>query len=140
MLVVILAFAAAGTAAADKERRIACSDSLVRGTYGLQLHGTNLAPGGVQQALIGVVIRHYDGAGVVVQWDNVKGTVTGLVPNRYASGTYQVNDDCTVDITFNPAPGVLLVERAVIVDGGTELLSIVVSPATTMVTAVHRRI
>jgi len=118
----------------------ACSDSLVKGTYGIQLQGTRPAPDGVTETVIGVVVRNYDGMGGVTQIDNVKGSVTGIVPNRFGTGTYHVNDDCTVVLKFQPGPGILIQERAVIVDNGNELRSITVVPAGVMVTAVHRKI
>jgi hypothetical protein len=33
--------------------------------------------------------------GNFTQVDNIHGSVTGWVPNRPGSGTYQVNPDCT---------------------------------------------
>ena len=51
-----------------------------------------------------------------------------------------VNDDCTVDIEFRPAPAVTIRERAVIVDDGRELRSITVLPAGLFVTSVQQRI
>jgi hypothetical protein len=89
---------------------------------------------------IGVVVRQYDGLGGIEQWDNVKGEVTGYTPGRYGRGTYRVNDDCTVDIEFHPAPNVTLQERGVVVDNGNEIRTITVLPAGTMVTATHQRI
>ena len=82
----------------------------------------------------------YDGNGGVVQWDNVKNSATGYIPNRYGSGTYKVNDDCTVDIVSHPAPTATIQERAVIVDSGRELRSITVLPPGLFVTAIHQRI
>ncbi|MEO8506328.1 MAG: hypothetical protein ABI593_01705 [Betaproteobacteria bacterium] len=139
----IIAAAAAfmsASALADNDTRRYCSDSLVRGTYAAQLQGKLTLPDGSTQEIIGVVIRVYDGNGGVMQWDNVKNSVTGYVPNRYGTGTYQVNDDCTVDIVFHPAPTATLQERAVIVDNGRELRSITVLPAGLFVTAIHQRI
>ena len=90
----------------------------------------------IQEAVIGVVVRHYDGRGGVTQVDNVKGAISGYVPDRFGTGTYQVNDDCTVVVNFQPAPGVLIEERLVIVDKGRELRSFTVLPTTLMVTSV----
>ena len=139
MIIAAFTVGASASAIADPEPK-SCSESLVHGTYGIQMQGTNLAPGGSPQNVIGVVVRYYDGHGGITQFDNIKGSITGLVPNRFGTGTYQVNEDCTVDMLFQPAPGVLIQEKAVIVDNGQELRSITVLPVTTMVTAVHRRI
>lgn len=139
----IIAAAAAFTSAAalaDSDTRRYCSDSLVRGTYGVQLQGKLTLPDGSVQDIIGVVIRVYDGSGGVIQWDNVKNSATGYVPNRYGTGTYKVNDDCTVDMVFHPSPTATIQERAVIVDNGRELRTITVAPPGLFVTAVHQRI
>ena len=134
------ALGASASALAGGEPVRACSDSLVKGTYGIQMQGTRPAPGGVTETVIGVVVRNYDGMGGVTQIDNLKGSVTGIVPDRFGTGTYHVRDDCTVVIDFQPAPGLLLQEKAVIVDNGKELRTITVLPAGVMVTAVHRKI
>jgi hypothetical protein len=113
---------------------------MVRGTYAIQMQGTQVQPDGSIANVIGVVVRYYDGRNGVTQLDNVKNSATGYVPDRYGAGTYQVNDNCTVDITFHPAPNVTIQERAVIVDEGRELRSITVLPAGLFVTAVAQRI
>ena len=79
--------------------------------------------------VIGVVVRTYDGAGTVHQVDNIKGSVTGIVPDRPGDGTYQVNEDCSGVTLFQPGPGITLEERMVIVDHGNEIRTIVSSPA-----------
>ena len=56
--------------------------------------------------------------------DNIHGSVTGWVPYRPGSGTYQVNPDWTEGDQFQPGPGAPVIEeRIVIVDGGSELYS-----------------
>jgi hypothetical protein len=90
--------------------------------------------------VIGVVVRLYDGNGHVTQVDNIKGSVSGWFPDRFGAGTYHVNDDCSVVIDFEPVPGLFVQERAVIVDNGRELRSIVTTPADFMITAIHQRI
>ena len=139
-LAVLVLAGAATPALADNETRRYCSDSLVRGTYAIQMSGTRPAPDGTTETVIGVVVRLYDGNGGVFQLDNVKGSVTGITPNRAGTGTYKVNDDCTVDIEFRPGPNQLLREKAVIMEEGQELRSITVFPPAVMVTATHKRI
>jgi hypothetical protein len=79
--------------------------------------------------------------GNFTQIDNIHGSVTGWVPNRPGSGTYQVNPDCTAATQFVPGPGAPVIEeRLVIVDGGSELYSATVSPPPLMVTTVSKRI
>jgi hypothetical protein len=140
LLIATAASIASTSAFADRERQRFCSDSLVRGTYGGQIQGTQTLPNGSVQNIIGVVVRVYDGEGNVTQWDNVKNSANGYVPNRFGMGTYKVNDDCTVDIVFNPAPGFTIQERAVVVENGRELRSITVLPAGLFVTSVQLRI
>jgi hypothetical protein len=120
-----------------------CSDQTVRGTYAIQMQGTRpvpLAVGGDVEAVIGVIIRTYDGAGGFTQIDNVKGSVTGIEPDRPGSGTYQVNEDCTGTTRFQPGPGPMIEERMVIVDAGREIRSITASPLPVMVSTVQLRI
>ena len=88
------------------------------------------------EAMIGLVIRHYDGQGGVTQVNNIKGAISGYVPDQPGSGTYQVNEDCSVIVNFQPFPGVFIEERLLIVDKGRELFSITILPAALMVTGV----
>ena len=58
-----------------------CTDATIRGTYGIQMQGTQPVPppqGGGTQTLIGVVVRTYHGDGTFSQVDNIKGSVTGI--------------------------------------------------------------
>jgi hypothetical protein len=130
---------AQGNAELKKNRR--CSDATLKGAYGIQISGTRpSAPGEAMESVIGVVIRHYDGQGQFTQVDNVKGSITGIVPDRPGFGTYQVNEDCSAVVQLEPGPGILLEERLVIVDNGSELLSMTSLPPPVMVTAIHKRI
>lgn len=141
LAVASLATALSGPSFAAGESNRNCSDSLVRGTYAIQMQGTRPAfPGGPDETVIGVLIRLYDGKGNVTQVDNIKGSVSGWFPDRFGAGTYRVHDDCTVTIDFEPVPGLFVQERAVIVDNGRELRSIVTTPASFMITAIHQRI
>jgi hypothetical protein len=117
-----------------------CSESTIRGDYGVQIQGTRPAPGGQTESVIGVIFRHYDGRGNVTQIDNVKGSITGTVPDREGSGTYEINANCTGIIYFQPGPGILLEERLVVIDDGREIRTAVMAPAGVMVTGVQQRI
>ena len=118
-----------------------CSVATLRGAYGIQVQGTRpAAPGGPTESVIGVVLRTYDGAGQFAQVDNVKGSITGMSPDRSGSGTYEVNDDCTAVALFQPGLGITLEERMVIVAGGDEVLSIVSSPAPVMMSGRQTRV
>lgn len=130
--------------APDATRDIQCSNATLRGTYAIQMRGTGPVPppqGGGTQDLIGVIIRTYDGLGNFTQIDNVKGSVTGWVPDRPGSGTYQVNLDCTAVTYFVPGPGAPTIEeRVVIADAGKETYSMTATPASLMVTTVGKTI
>jgi hypothetical protein len=121
-----------------------CTDATIRGTWGTHMQGTGPVPpplGGGIQNLVGVVTRTYDGMGNFTQIDNVHGSVTGWVPDRPGSGTYQVNPDCTFATQFVPGPGAPVIEeRGVIVELGNELHSATVTPTETMVSAHSQRI
>jgi hypothetical protein len=120
-----------------------CADGTIRGTYGIQMQGTAPVPPpvGGTQTVIGVVTRTYDGMGNFTQIDNIHGSVTGWVPNRPGSGTYQVNPDCTFATQFVPGPGAPVIEeRGVIIDHGKELYTATVAPMPTMVSTHSQRI
>jgi hypothetical protein len=119
-----------------------CSERTVRGTYAIQMQGTRPVPPptGGMESVIGVVMRTYDGLGNFTQIDNVKGSVTGIVPDRAGAGTYSVSEDCTATTQFQPGPGVLIEERMVIIDSGREIRSITASPLGVMVSTVQQRI
>jgi hypothetical protein len=120
-----------------------CTDRSVAGTYGAQVQGTRPVPGNPAagiESFNGVVIRTYDGAGGFTQIDNVKGAIAGIVPDRPGSGTYEVRPNCTMVAQLQPAPGVLIEERLVILHDGSELRSMTASPLAIMATAVHKRI
>jgi hypothetical protein len=120
-----------------------CTNGTLRGTYGFHMQGTVTVPpplGGGTQTAIGVVKVTYDGMGNFTQIDNIHGSVTGWVPDRPGSGTYQVNPDCTASTQFSPAPNVFIEQRMVIVDGGNELYTITTSPLSSMVTALAKRV
>jgi hypothetical protein len=126
-----------------------CSNGTLNGAYGVNISGTRPAPtvlpnllyfpGAIEQ-VIGVAIQIFDGQGNFSQTDNVKGSVSGITPNRPGSGTYSVNSDCTGTYTINikgaPAP---IVTHFVIVDSGAEFKGVVVSPQPVMVTANGRK-
>jgi hypothetical protein len=117
-----------------------CSEATVRGDYGIQIQGTRPAPGGQIESVIGIVLRIYDGHGSFSQVSNVKGSLTGTVPDSQGFGTYEVNADCTGVVRFQAAPGVLLEERLVIVDDGREIRTAVMVPTAVMITGVHQRL
>jgi len=125
---------------AEPKKHRGCSEATIAGSYGIQISGTRPAPGGAIESVVGVVVRNYDGAGQFTQVDNVKGSITGMVPDRQGSGTYTVNEDCSGVAQIQPGPGILIEERLVIVDDGNEIRTMTALPAPVMVTGVHLRI
>ena len=117
-----------------------CSAATIRGDYGIQIQGTRPAPGGLTESVIGIVLRNYDGDGGFSQVSNVKGSITGTVPDAQGFGTYEVNADCSGIVRFLPAPGVVIEERMVIIDDGREIRTAVMVPTPVMITGVHQRI
>jgi len=124
----------------ERGRGEPCGEATVRGDYGIQIQGTRPAPGGLTESVVGVVLRTYDGHGNFDQVSNVKGSITGTVPDSPGSGTYEVNPDCTGVIRFQPGPGILIEERLVIVDNGREIRAAVMVPTAVAITSVHQRI
>jgi hypothetical protein len=124
----------------ERGRSKPCSEATVRGDYGIQIQGTRPAPGGLTESVVGVVFRTYDGRGNFDQVSNVKGSITGTVPDSQGFGTYEVNPDCTGIIRFQPGPGILIEERLVIVDDGREIRAAVMVPTAVVITSVHQRI
>jgi hypothetical protein len=125
----------------DSKRPHGCTNETLKGRYGIQIQGTRpSAPGGPVETVIGVVTREYDGLGQFTQVDNVKGSISGWVPDRVGGGTYDVSADCTAIVHAQPAPNILLEERLVIVGNGREVLSATMMPPPVMVTAIGRRL
>ena len=120
-----------------------CSNAAISGTYGMQIQGTRPVPpclGGGTETVIGVLVRTYDGAGNFTQVDNVKGSVTGITPDRLGAGTYQVSANCTAVTQAMPGPGIVIEERMVITQNSGQVRAIVANPLGIMVTAVGERI
>ena len=121
----------------------ACSVATLKGAYGIQMQGTRPSgpPPAPMESVIGVVLRTYDGLGGFVQFDNIKGSLTGIADEpREGFGTYVVNADCTGETTFDPGTGVVIVERLMIVDKSREVFSIVATPLPVMVATVQKKI
>jgi hypothetical protein len=132
-----------GNAVAAQEDGFHCTNATIRGTYGIQLQGRAPVPpmfGTGIQDVIGVVVRTYDGEGSFTQVDNVKGSVSGLVPDRPGGGTYQIHSDCSGVAVIQPGPGITIEERMVVVQKGDEIRTISGNPLPFMVSAVHQRI
>lgn len=142
LMVALVASWVAGARAKEEPREHhGCNARTLKGSYGIQISGTRPSgPGGPLESVIGVVIRHYDGLGGFEQVDNVKGSISGMVPDRAGFGTYTVNEDCSGVAQAQPSPTLLLEERFVIVNDGDEIRSMTSLPAPVMVTGVYKRV
>jgi hypothetical protein len=136
------------TTVAGAQCQTICSNATLKGYYGVQITGTRPAPSilsgiqatpGTTEQVVGVVIQIFAGDGNFTQTDNVKGSLSGITPDRPGTGTYSVNPDCTGTFTVNNPGNPPIVNRFVIVDNGQEFLSAVVSPQPVFVTATGRK-
>ena len=135
--------------AGDREQRarvVFCGNEILKGHYAVSITGTRPAPQvlpgfpgvlvGTTEQVIGVFVLVFDGNGSVRIGDNptVKGSLSGLFPDKAGSGTYSVNSDCSGTFTVNlpqlPAP---LVNNMVVTNGGEGILSVVISPQPLMI-------
>ena len=113
---------------ADDDGPKACSNRTLRGDYGSKFEGEILLPSPAPRLLLrGLALGHFDGRGNYREVAFV--TVNGVPEEsdwRPATGTYEVNADCTAtqEIHFND--GTSLSVRLLIVDGGQQIMSNVV--------------
>ena len=94
--------------------KFGCSNSSLRGSYGLHATGID-DPGGVPFAAVGVFT--FDGAGNLT--GNVFFRTPGSTVHAFPVGTYTVHSDCTVSDTFGGNQ-----HESVIVDDGRGYLII----------------
>jgi hypothetical protein len=125
-----------------------CSNATLKGAYGLQISGTRPAPFvafgapgfvGQFEQVIGTVIQIFDGMGNFTQVDNVKGSISGIVPDRPGRGIYSVNPDCTVTQIVSPPGQAQIISKGVIVDSGKEFRQNTVTPDAFMIMTVGRK-
>lgn len=137
----LIAIAAAGvprSVTAQDDR--ACRNATLRGDYGFIVSGTRAVGPGTTEMFVGTGLQSYDGNGGFIQVDSANGQLTGVVRDRQASGTYDVNPDCTGTATlFFPGVPFPIESAFVIVGRGDEVKSVVMSPPSNLVTAVARR-
>ena len=114
-----------------------CSNATLKGNYGLLASGIRGVGPGVSEMYVLTGLRTYDGKGGFTTISNAHGQVTGVARDLKATGTYQVNADCTgtttIVITGIPEP---LVSTFVIVDSGKEVKEASMEPSTALATAV----
>jgi len=115
-----LGFVSVGTSvkAQDAPQRSFCTNRSLQGYYGVKSSGfTN--SGATPFNL--VFLDRFDGNGNI---SGVKGSTSSggaITQNLSDTGTYQVNSDCTVTITFDIGNGVKSTNFGVIVDNGRKV-------------------
>ena len=126
-----------------------CGNETLKGAYGLQSSGTRpapfVAPGGPGfvgqfEQIIGIVIQVFDGEGNFTQVDNIKGSISGIIPDRAGRGTYTVSPDCSLTQVVRPPGQEPILTKGVIVDGGKEFRQNTITPAAFLITTVGRQI
>jgi hypothetical protein len=130
-----------------------CSNSTLKGQYGALVQGIRPAlvpPPQPMESFVAIALRNFDGkGGFVEEAASQHGVVSGpfptlATPAGTATGTYQVNADCTGTSTLtivlpSPAPPLVIVSDFVITDNGKGINEIVTLPKTNVVTAVYTR-
>ena len=136
MSATIAADAEAGSADGRDERR--CTNASLRGTFGFTAQGVTLpgspVPPPLQGAFASSGVSTFDGRGhfILTATSSFDGIVQGPA---IVEGTYDVNEDCTY--TSIAENGVTF--RAVIVNGGDELLILQTTPGVVISGTAQRR-
>jgi hypothetical protein len=100
----LLAFAFASPATADEDAK--CSNRTLLGSYGFAVDGQIQPPAGPPLLLRAVAMTEFDGNGNLSQVDHA--TFNGVprwIGWRQATGTYEINADCTGTAQIVPADG-----------------------------------
>ena len=114
-----------GEGVADAWGGSECSNHTLRGDYGFAIDGTVLA-GPAPVLIRGVAMTHFDGHGNLTQVDYATFNGVPASPDwRPATGTYDVNEDCTGRAEIIPATGPTLQLRLVVFDGGRQVAAVV---------------
>lgn len=107
-----------------------CSDRTLRGDYAFAIDGTIFTPASAL-LLRGVAMTHFDGHGNLSQVDFV--TLNGAAGGpdwRPATGTYEINPDCTGKAQILPTGAPPLNLRLVVGDRGRQIWTVVIGNAT----------
>jgi hypothetical protein len=134
-LALALATSGTPTVSAHDDGPKACSNRTLRGDYGSAIDGAIVLPSPAPSILLrGLVMQHFDGDGNFSQVDFI--TLNGVPETsdwRPASGTYEVNADCTGTAVINFDDGHVLHTRLVVIDGGRQVMGLVEGIATSSI-------
>lgn len=126
-----LALMTGGRSNAAVQGGASCSDQWLRGAYAFTIEGSILS-GPAPVLLRGVAMTHFDGAGNLTQVDFATRDGAPLSTDwRPATGSYQVNPDCTGSAEIFPVDrSPVLRLRLVVFDRGNQVRTVVVGNAT----------
>lgn len=115
----------------SSESHAECSDHTLRGDYAFDIQGTILTAPTGPLLLRGVAMTHFDGHGNLSQVDftTLNGAAAGA-DWRPATGTYEVNPDCTGKAQILPVGAPPLNLRLVVGERGRQVFTIVVGNPT----------
>lgn len=107
-----------------------CSNQTLNGDYGFTVTGFRVPAPGVVVPMEGTALTHFDGNGKLTQTDNINTAAGPLPADRPATGTYQLNADCsgTMSIVPDQQPQQAIELHMVVVDNGKEIRTGVVTP------------
>jgi hypothetical protein len=108
-----------------------CDAYTLNGAYGRMMSGS-FPQGPV--ASIGLVT--YDGSGNFVAQDTI--VLNGVVMHGTATGTYQINADCTGTQTIQIQNGPVFHADFIVVDNGKEVIFVQTDPGVTLVGTIKR--
>ena len=132
-LAIACALLACGVSAqADSGDKKGCSNQTLNGNYGSRADGLLLPAPGVSLPFRALTMTHFDGRGNVtwVEHTVINGILVGPDWSTTASGTYDVNPDCTGTAIVNtPNSTDPLVLGMVIVKNGNEVDTVLDSHA-----------
>jgi hypothetical protein len=118
---------------------VECSDHTLRGSYGFVIEGTLLF-GPAPVRLRGVAMTHFDGRGGLTQVDYATFDGVPAWPDwRPATGTYEVNADCTGRAEIVPVGAPPIVLRLVVSDNGRRIDTVVAAGPSTASTGTRVR-
>lgn len=117
-------------AKAAAQGQASCSNQWLRGAYAFTIDGSILS-GPAPVLVRGVAMTHFDGTGHLTQMDFVAANGTPLAADwRPATGSYQVNPDCTGSAEIFPVDGSPALRlRLVVFDRGNQVRTVVVGNA-----------
>jgi hypothetical protein len=129
MCLLVIVSLGLSTASAQSDSK-ACNNELIRGNYGFTVQGVKLGGMGPTGQQIGVAMTEFDGKGNLTQIDTVTidGKVVADFTHTPATGSYEVNPNCTGTFTIKFTDGRPPVTAAfVVVYGGAEIDTVVTS-------------